>query len=547
MIKRGLHPFWAWLVRGLFLALFVAVLWLQCSAKINLITADLGRHIHNGAIFSQSKEILSTNYYAYTHPGFPTICHHWGAGVIMFWVQQMGGFLALSVFYTAILVVTVLVFFAVAWRWAGFWNAMLMALLSLPLLAYRVEIRPEGFTTLFLGLELLILWSIRARWASVRWLWAIPVIQFVWINSHILFFTGFALMTFFIVEALLTDRQRGLWKTMIFVGVSAAGVSLLNPSGLSGFLEPLNIFREYGYQLVENQSLFFMLQRFPGQFVYPYLAGILSVSVVLLGVRFALERRWQAVVLDILVLIFFGLMSLKAVRAMAMFGLFFIPFVAFQLQQIIVLSPQTWGVWVSRLVKAAVMVLLGGAALNPGFFLSPLNSTRFLLSAEPAACRRSLLSTLAYPQVWAGLMPEVNGSAGFFKANGLKGPIFNNYDIGGYLIYHLFPQERPFVDNRPEAYPVEFFSKVYTPMQENDALWVAVDRQYGFQVIYFFRHDQTPWAQPFLLRRVDDPLWAPVFVDAYTIIFVKRGGINQPVVEKFELPRAMFHSTPTGR
>jgi hypothetical protein len=62
-------------------------------------------------------------------------------------------------------------------------------------------------------------------------------------------------------------------------------------------------------------------------------------------------------------------------------------------------------------------------------------------------------------------------------------------------------------------------------------------------VIYFYRHDQTTWGQPFLIRRIDDPAWAPVFVDGYTIILAKRGGVNQGVIEKFELPRSIFGVT----
>ena len=128
-------------------------------------------------------------------------------------------------------------------------------------------------------------------------------------------------------------------------------------------------------------------------------------------------------------------------------------------------------------------------------------------------------------------MPGVERSADFFKAAGLKGPVFNNYDIGGYFIFYLFPQERPFVDNRPEAYPVDFFKRVYGPMQEKEQDWSEARAKYGFELIYFYRHDITPWAQPFLLRRLDDPEWAPVFVDDYTIILARRGR-GEPVRDR---------------
>ena len=64
-----------------------------------------------------------------------------------------------------------------------------------------------------------------------------------------------------------------------------------------------------------------------------------------------------------------------------------------------------------------------------------------------------------------GLFADMNLSAEFFKQNNIKGPVFNNYDIGSYLIYHLYLKEPEFVDNRPEAYSVDFFKKTYIPMQ----------------------------------------------------------------------------------
>ncbi|MBF0331820.1 MAG: hypothetical protein HQL17_07770 [Candidatus Omnitrophica bacterium] len=543
MNDRSVHPVWAWLGRGLLLGLFFVLMWLHCSSKINFITADLGRHIRNGEVFVKTHQVISTNFYAYVHTDFPVICHHWGTGVLFYWVHQMGGFMGLSVFYTALLTITGGLFMAVAWRWAGLWPALLTGMLALPLLAYRVEIRPEGLTTLFLGIEFLILWAYRARRFSVRWLWAIPVIQLVWINTHILFISGFVLMTFFLIDAFINSVDRAVWKTIAFIGAVAAGLSLINPFGLQGFLTPFNILKVYGYALAENQSVFFMMNRFPGNVIYGYFLALFTLAIGLLLARFALERKWRTIVLEALVLLFFGVLAIKAVRTIAMFGLLFVPLCAFQMYHVIFLAGKVPGMWMARGVKSAAISLILLASLVPAFFFSPLQPSKLFLAAEPPAYQRSLLMTLAHPAVWGDLAPDVNGSAAFFKTSGLKGPVFNNYDIGGYLIYHLFPQERPFVDNRPEAYPNEFFSQVYGPMQEKPAVWQEVDRKYGFQVIYFYRHDQTTWAQPFLLQRVDDPAWAPVFVDAYTIIFARRGGVNQGVIERFELPKSMFHAT----
>lgn len=532
--------FVSWIGRGAVIVLLVTLAWLHVASKISFVTADLGRHIRNGELFVKAHEILSTNLYAYTHPDFPTVCHHWGAGVIFYLFMQCGGFVALSAFYAVLLVVTFLLSMAVSRRTAGFWPTVLMAAVALPLVGYRIEIRPEGFTTLLLAIEFLLLTEWRARRLSSRWLWVVPAIQLAWINVHILFFTGFVLLAFFIIDAWVNDPDRGRWKGLSFIGLVSLVVSLVNPFGLEGLLEPLNIFRVYGYKLAENQNVFFMMKRFAGHGIYAFFLVLLAVSWGLLALRLFRERAWKAVLLDIMILGFFGLMGVKAIRAFSMFAFFFIPLAAVQLAHVIRLYGGRWQQLCHRAVMAAALLLVVLASVSPYFPLSPLRRDHLFLETLEPKYRVSLFPALSRPEVWGGLALEAEGSAAFFKGQGLRGPIFNNYDIGGYLIYYLFPQERPFVDNRPEAYPVEFFGKVYAPMQEDEAVWAEMDRKHGFQVIYFYRHDQTTWGQPFLIRRIDDPAWAPVYVDRYTIIMVKRGGANQQVIDRFELPRSIF-------
>jgi hypothetical protein len=96
------------------------------------------------------------------------------------------------------------------------------------------------------------------------------------------------------------------------------------------------------------------------------------------------------------------------------------------------------------------------------------------------------------------------------------------------------------VDNRQEAFPPDFFQKIYIPMQEKMAVWRDSQAKYGFNVIYFYRQDITPWGQGFLVDRINDPLWAPVFVDNYSIIFILRYCIDQNIIYRFELPKSMF-------
>ena len=113
----------------------------------------------------------------------------------------------------------------------------------------------------------------------------------------------------------------------------------------------------------------------------------------------------------------------------------------------------------------------------------------------------------------------------------LRGPIFNNYDIGGYLIFYLYPRNQVFVDNRPEAYPADFFQNTYIPIQEDDTRWHEEARKNGFNAIFFSHRDVTPWGQTFLKNRLEDPDWAVAYLDEYSIIFVGRDSVNSGIIE----------------
>lgn len=99
----------------------------------------------------------------------------------------------------------------------------------------------------------------------------------------------------------------------------------------------------------------------------------------------------------------------------------------------------------------------------------------------------------------------------------IKGPIFNNYDIGGYLIFQRIPV---FVDNRPEAYPASFFTDTYIPAQTGSA-WDMMQKIYGFRTIVWAKTDVTAWGRLFLERIQRDINWRITY-DSPSIIILEK-------------------------
>ena len=485
------------------LSVCLALLALRLSVPINLTAVDIGRHIKNGElILSGRPEVLYKNFYSFTYPDYSFINHHWFFGVISSVFFRVSGFEGLSIFYIFLLVLTFLLAFDSARRYSNFNLGLFCAMTGFLLLSSRAEIRPEGFSVFFTALDFWLLQRfLQARTGTSTAFIVIPIVQILWVNTHIFFPMGPLLVGLFLWQAKLAKISKERLRILQRLFLISVLVNLINPSGLGGMLTPLNVFKKFGYELAENQSVFFMIHRFGDNIIYKYFlaAAVMMILGMVLCLRREGTRALPMVVLGALITI----AGFRAIRFFMPFGFLFVPLNAY--------------FYAPYIKKTAVNFFLGFAGVAGMLYFC-------FMPVRPAI----------------GLMPKVNASAEFFKQSGLRGPIFSNYDIGGYLIYHLWAREKVFVDNRQEAFPPDFFQKVYIPMQEDLSVWRQYQAKYGFNVIYFYRYDMTPWGQDFLIARVRDPQWAPVFVDGYTIIFVRRGSIDQEVIDRFELPKSMF-------
>jgi hypothetical protein len=500
------------------LALYTGIFF---AIPINLATADLGRHITNGALFLQGvTDVLYTNFYSFTEPNHPFTNHHWGSGVLMHLVHTAIGFKGLSLLYVLLSVAGLLTMvrataISVPARWA-----MLVATLTVPLFAYRTEVRPEGFSYLLMAGYFLLLSKHRAGTIDFRrlLLWMLPL-QLLWVNLHIFFFFGFGLVGAFLLDALLLRRDMPKVRQLGVLLAGTVAVSVINPHFYRGLLAPLTIFDEYGYMIVENQTVFFLQERFGNpQFVHLEILAVFAFGATVWSIA---RGFWRQMLPELLLSIGFLALSFMAVRGIPMFAMFSIPLFARVLSSLTddlhFKTRETLG----RLVPVAGIALCGIFVAMPGTYASANKGYNAL-----------------------GVFDGVETSGRFLQKAGIPGRIFNNYDIGSYLVYYLADSASVFVDNRPEAYSVAFFDSIYKPMQEDDAVFREMTQRYDLNVICFYRHDETPWAQPFLIRRTQDPDWVPILVDDVSLILIRNLPSNLPWIERYALPREMFRSVP---
>ena len=513
------HLFWLLLLP---LLLWVGILTLK---PIELATADLGRHLQNGQQILEHglhSPVLYQNTYSYVTGEYPTLNHHWLFGVIAQLLYRIGGFSVLSWLAAGATMLATALVFKIASDRSSALAAAAAAFVLMPLIANRTEVRPELMSMVFLSLSLWLIDRFRQQKLSWKWLFvSLGLMQLVWVNTHIFFIFGIGIP---IVFGLCSPKSE--WRKWLSLTILLILVSCLNPHGVVGLLEPLTIFHGYEYQVVENQSLRFMVRRF-GRPIYWYVAALFFLLFL-----WQIKPLWQQLrqkKLDRhllpyqLLTMVFVLVDLRIIRLFPFTGLVALPLIAPQLHSL--------AKWLQPRLKEVETAQIWSLGL-------PLATISIVFC---------IASGLFAPQdgvVGFGLQPD-NQTALKFLQEHVPDPIFNNYDVGGMLIFALYPDHLVYTDNRPEAYPHGFFPDQYIKPQEDDERWNALLDQYQFQSIVFYRLDATPWGQPFLIRRMAEDQWQPVYVDSSIIVLARNSDSNAALISQYGIDKSNFSGVPT--
>src|SRR5262245_1463345 len=507
--------------RILVTALLLLVYGFYLAHQINLTVGDLGRHLKNGQLFIENGLIPKVNLYSYAYPDYPFINHHWGSGVVFYLIERLGGFLGLSVAFIGISMVTFWIFINVAAKYSSFAIAAPIAVIVFPILITRDELRPELFSYLLSGLFLQVLWDYKYGRLGFRWLFTLPILEILLVNLHIYFFIGIFFVGAYLFESLVVflfgknqQNIRDQVKGLAVILLLTIGAACLNPAGISGAIYPFLILNEYGFPVIENYSVAGILRA--GYNFLPLIYFVIILGLLGLSWLYAMVKNRSSLSLgNFLLSVFFFALAWSAIRNFAFFAYFVLPLAAFNLKNFFGEKDKA---------NSAPSILKVSAALIGIAFVLIIIKPAYFVSSNRG-------------RVGIGL-EEANGAAAeFLRKEKIQGPIFNNFDVAGYLVYSLYPEQRVFVDNRPEAYPAAFFTDVYFPMQSDEAKWSTASRDYGFNVIVFNHRERSVRGEQFIIRRALDPKWAPVYLDKAIIILAKRDGPNQAVIAKYELPK----------
>jgi len=462
--------------------LFIVYLFSFLFTTSNDFSQDLGRHLKLGEIIVRTHSIPKTNLFSYTNSSFPFINHHWLSEVIFFLSQKWMGLSSLIILKACVISLAIIIA-SLASR--SMWAFAIGVFLS-PLILERADIRPEIFGFLFFSLLLLQIKRLK-RGGNVFFL--LPLIFLFWVNTHISFVFGLLLLSiiFFVADK---NRQNSAILVLSIVCL------FINPNGASGVFAPLTIFNNYGYPIVENQNMFFLFGRTSDIFIREY---FLLLPFIFICIYLLLKQKEYV---GSCILTIFTALALYQVRHLPFFVLTALVFIPDVFKKIPVHLSQT----IRFLMQYALIFLLFCGIF---FFGSNLFFEIFDINKS----------------FGVGFDLEDRGVIKYLEQNQKKGNIFNNFDIGSYLSFGLYPKQKVFVDGRPEAYPASFFQDVYIPIEEDQKKQDTYFKKFNIHTVVISYTDQTPWAQTFLKRIIHDNTWSLVFIDSFFAVFTDEKGV----------------------
>lgn len=496
------------------LVLLFALLAVFLIHNFDSIGQDIGRHLKMGEIIWQTQEVPKTNLFSFTEPDFPFLNHHWLSEVIFFGIFSKFGFVGLILIKALLVLAAFLLLFSLIKKHSGFWPFLVSFLFSIFIFIQRTEVRPEIFSLAVLAFFLFAIFKSKYE-NNYRYLWFLPLAQLLWVNLHIYFFIGPFLVSAFFIDRLANKDFSHLKKIAVTLFLTLAA-TLINPAGIRGALLPFNILQEYGYSIVENQTLSFLAAFFGFNlsiFIFKISVAVLIASIILR----AKKLRYR--IFEILISIFFIYAGFRMLRNLPLYALASFPVSAFfltDIQNFLERKFPSGKKKISSFFKILISVFLV-------FLIFLIASGRYYNYAN--------LSREFGFSVPNGL----DRTASFVKENKIEGPMFNNFDIGGFLIWKLYSDHKVFVDNRPEAYSVKFFSEIYKPMQEDEKKWAEFSEEYGINYIFFGHTDFTPWGQAFMKKITKNPDWKIVYVNENAIILLKDNSKNAGVISRLSL------------
>lgn len=435
---------------------------------------DTWWHVRAGQWMIEHRAVLHHDLFSYTLPGRPWSTHEWLSEVLMAAAFNLSGWSGVAGLTGVAAGLSALFLTRGLARSLSGLGLVTTSVVALACVAPVLLARPH-----ILALPCLVLWTdalLTARAHKVApSLWWLPLMT-LWANLHGGFFFGLALIGPFALEALLAapgpvlERLKAVRGWIVF-GLASLGAALLTPHGVDGLIFPFKLLSLGALSGVQEwaASDFTRLE--------PLEIAILTALAVCLG------RGVMVPPVRLAVLLLLTHMALQHTRHQLLLGV---------VGALILAQPLAAALGQQAMAKARSARWPAAAALGLAAILITARLTIPITRADGSASPISAL---------AAVPAQVRAT-----------PVFNEYGMGGYLIWNGVPA---FVDGRTDFYGDAFMADYYAATRPDKAALDTLMTRWNFGWTML-----SP-GNPLVAVLDQRPGWRRVYADRYAVIHAR--------------------------
>jgi hypothetical protein len=465
-------------------------------SRVDIADPDLWWHLRNAQYLFTQGHLPVIDSYSYTAPGAAVLPFEWLSEIPYYLAYKWAGLPA--VFLLVFLLCTAIVLGIFRLSYLASHDAMSSFLATVGgaiLTKVSIGARPLLFGWLYLVALLLMLEAVRRR-EDGKWLWLIPPLFCLWINSHGSWPMGMAVFAIFIASGLVEGGWGNAYATRwsrpqlrkLLITASASALALfVNPLGYRLVFYPFKVMFGAGSSGVNY------IQEFASINFHTPLgkaAMVLILGTLLIAV-FSRER-WRLDELGFILLALY--FSLTHIRFMFLAGILAPPIFAKRLKLL------TFDRDSDRRLQDAV---------------APIAHRR---SSDRRLRNLVVLALLCYvfiasaPRHWKFQSPinYPEGAVAYMKANRIQGRLFHDWDWGGYLIWHM-PELKVFIDGRGDPYASTGVFKDYWSVVSNEDPQPVLDK---YRVEYVL----IPATSRLAKVLQSSPTWTQLYSDETSVL-----------------------------
>lgn len=516
------------------ISLFVILIY---SLSIHqIICNDLFWHIKTGEYIVANKSVPMTDPFSYTIEGKSWLSNQWLSDILLYTIHKFFNFNGLILFKATLISIVFLIMLSAFFKRNAYsWLYILIASAAVFCSNNRFILRPDNFTLFFTSLYIYIFTMSGNKTAcgcqqgvtkKNNYLFALPFLQILWVNTHGGFIIGLLLTGLFLIEEIFETKVLPLFLRMnstcnsrlrlqraFLLAGAVLCASFISPFGPKIILYPFKLVGSKFFQgsVLEWLSIFSVINLKIETICLFIFLSVIAIISFLLNLR-------RIRIFNLLYCIVFGFLAVYSRRYIPLFAIG--STICFGLNITDVFDKVSFNVKrsllkISSFANISVVFLLCAAI----FFVI---TNRYYRKIEvPKDFGLGIAENL-----------QPIDACKFIKENKIKGRMFNSYDFGAYLIYALYPEHKVFMDGRVDTYGEDFYVNEYQVFINGgpqEAARLAEKYNINFFVL------KIGMENPLMTHILRSHQYEIVYFDAASVILLKRTEENKPVLDKYAI------------